>query len=66
MFIARQAIYTKNHQIYGYELLYRKGIDSRSYGGVAFTDATASIILSMIELGFNKIVDNKKAFINFD
>lgn len=66
MFIARQPIFNKVMEVYGYELLFREGSDSTNFTGASATHATASVISSLFESGIDQIVDDKRAFINFD
>jgi EAL and modified HD-GYP domain-containing signal transduction protein len=66
MFIARQPIFNKSMEVYGYELLFREGSDSTNFSGASATHATASVMSSLFESGIDKIVDDKRAFINFD
>lgn len=66
MFIARQPIFSKTMEVFGYELLFRAGSDSKGFDGVSSSHATASVIGGLFEAGIDQIVDNKRAFINFD
>ena len=66
MFIARQPIFNKVMEVYGYELLFREGSDSTNFTGASATHATASVISNLFESGIDQIVDDKRAFINFD
>ena len=66
MFIARQPIFNKVMEVYGYELLFREGSDSTNFSGASATHATASVISGLFESGIDQIVDDKRAFINFD
>ena len=66
MFIARQPIFNKNMDVFGYELLFRSGSNSKSFDGISSSHATASVIGGLFESGIDDIVDNKRAFINFD
>ena len=66
MFIARQPIFSKTMEVFGYELLFRSGSDSKGFDGVSSSHATASVIGGLFEAGIDRIVDNKRAFINFD
>lgn len=66
MYIARQPIFKVNMDVYGYELLFRGKRDSLVYDGLSPTAATASVISGLMEEGFSTIVDNKRAFINFN
>ncbi|WP_177213425.1 EAL and HDOD domain-containing protein [Proteiniclasticum ruminis] len=66
MYIARQPIFKVNMDVYGYELLFRAKKESVAYDGLSATSATASVISGLMEEGFSTIVDNKRAFINFN
>ena len=66
MYIARQPIFNTLKKVYGYELLFRGQKDSRGYDGSGATHSTASVIAGLFESGIEQIVENKKAFINFD
>lgn len=66
MFIARQPIFSKTMEVFGYELLFRAGSDSKGFDGISSSHATASVIGGLFEAGIDQIVDNKRAFINFD
>jgi len=66
MFIARQPIFSKTMEVFGYELLFRSGSDSKGFDGVSSSHATASVIGGLFEAGIDQIVDDKRAFINFD
>lgn len=66
MFIARQPIFTKNYDVFGYELLFRAEQNSTQFDGLSSMSATASVLGGLFESGLNQIVDDKAAFINFD
>lgn len=66
MFIARQPIFGRNMEVFGYELLFRGGSDSKSFDGISSEHATASVLGGLFESGIDEIVDDKQAFINFD
>ena len=66
MFIARQPIFNKSMDVFGYELLFRSGSESKAFDGISSTHATASVIGGLFESGIDEIVDDKRAFINFD
>jgi len=66
MLIARQPIFDMALNVYGYELLYRAKHDSTQYDGVDSFLSTLSVISTLFENGINKVVNNKKAFVNFD
>lgn len=66
MFIARQPIFNRSLKIYGYELLYRDSESSTSFGSVSSSKATASVLGDLFESGIESIVEDARAFINFD
>ena len=66
MFIARQPIFNRDLNVYGYELLFRLTSDSKVFGDIDSKKATAAVIQGLFESGIEKIVEDKKAFINFD
>lgn len=66
MYIARQPIFDKAMKVYGYELLFRSDEESVSYGGSTSENSTATVLGGLFELGLEKIVGGRKAFINFD
>ena len=63
-YIGRQAIYTREKEVYAYELLYRSGAS----GAADFVDgsqATSQVVLnSFLEIGLKKLVGTCRAFIN--
>ncbi len=66
MFIARQPIFNNRLDVYGYELLFRKSDKSMKFDGLSSQAATAGVVGGLYELGFSRIIDNKRAFVNFD
>lgn len=66
MFIARQPIFNKELKLYGYELLFRPNIDATSFGEAAASNATATVLGNLFEMGIDQIVEGVKAFVNFD
>lgn len=66
MYIARQPIFKKNLEVYGYELLFRNDVDSKMYSGVSSQSATAVVLGGLFEHGIEHIVSDAKAFVNFD
>ncbi len=66
MYIARQPIFDRNLNVYGYELLYRSTNTSNRFDGVSSKSATGAVINALYELGIKEIIDERKAFINFD
>jgi len=66
MYIARQPIFDKTKDVYGYELLFRNSNTSVAYTGTSAESSTAVVLGGLFELGVDKIVGNKKAFVNFN
>jgi EAL and modified HD-GYP domain-containing signal transduction protein len=65
VFLARQSIYNINKDIIGYELLFRNGKENR-FPNIDGDTATIEVIKnSFLNIGFNEVTQNKKAFINF-
>ncbi|MCG8428942.1 MAG: hypothetical protein MI754_16425, partial [Chromatiales bacterium] len=64
IFVGRQAIFDRDLNVFAYELLYRDG----NTAGAKITDgdqASSRVILNALtEIGFERLVDKKKAFIN--
>jgi EAL and modified HD-GYP domain-containing signal transduction protein len=66
VFVARQPIFSRNLEVYGYELLYRGG-PSDSFDGTASDLATARVIAhTFLTIGAEKLLNGKIPFINFD
>ena len=67
-FLARQPIFDRNNNVFGYELLYRNG-DAENVSNVEKMDgnmATKNIISDAVTLfGLEKLTNSKLAFINF-
>lgn len=66
MFIARQPIFNKQLDIFGYELLFRSDSKANEFGNTSSVSATAAVLGGMFEQGIDKIVGKAKAFVNFD
>ena len=65
VFVARQPIYTRRTELYGYELLFRSG-PANAYVAADGSQATAELITaSMLTIGLDQLADGKRAFINF-
>lgn len=66
-FIARQPIFDNNKNVFGYELLYRDGDKNFFDMSVASNIATSIVLMnSYLSFGIDNLVDNAKAFINFE
>lgn len=66
MLIARQPIFNKATEIYGYELLFRANAKSKQYDSTSSVSATATVIAGLFEQGIERIVGRSRAFVNFD
>ena len=66
MYIARQPIFKTNKEVFAYELLFRAEKESSRYDGISPIHSTASILAGLFESGISEIIDDRKAFINFD
>ncbi|HZK43383.1 MAG TPA: EAL domain-containing protein [Syntrophomonadaceae bacterium] len=66
MLIARQPIFNRKLDVFGYELLYREDIKSHEFDGISSASATACVMGGLFESGVNNIVEDKYAFVNFD
>ncbi len=68
MFIARQPIFNRSMEVYGYELLYRESATSTYFDKTSKSSeqATATVLSGLFELGIQQMSNSKKSFINFD
>lgn len=65
VFIARQPIFTKNQELFAYELLYRNN-QVNSFPEVDGDEATAEVIInSYLNIGIDKLSNSRPCFINF-
>lgn len=65
VFVARQPIFDRKLNVFGYELLYRKSMNN-FYEGTDDNQATAELINhAFFSFRFRELTDNTKAFINF-
>lgn len=55
MFIARQPIFNKSMEVFGYELLFRSGSHSKGFDGVSSSHATASVIGNLLNQASTKL-----------
>ncbi|MBS1853391.1 MAG: HDOD domain-containing protein [Acidobacteria bacterium] len=64
-FIARQAILTREEQVFGYELLFRGGMENYfGAGNTEVNEASRSTLDSSILMGLDVLCDGRRAFIN--
>lgn len=66
MFIARQPVFNRSLDVFGYELLFRSNSQSNQFEGSSSSMATATVLTGLFESGIHRIVDDKCAFVNFD
>lgn len=65
VYVARQPIFDRNMNVYGYELLYRRS-EKNVYEGTDDNQATASVIENaFLAMHFEELTGGTKAFINF-
>ena len=64
VFVARQAIFNRRHNVVAYELLFRDGLKN-CFPNIPDEQATARLIMqNQLNLGFRHITSGKKALIN--
>jgi len=65
IFVGRQPIFDRNMRVCAYELLYRHGFVDHAV--ITDFDAASSevVVNSLVEVGLDRLVGNKKAFCNF-
>ncbi len=67
VFVARQAIFDRKHQVYAYELLYRSDAVTNEFDGTEAASATAQVVAnSLLAVGLDNMLGGRKAFVNFD
>jgi c-di-GMP-related signal transduction protein len=67
VFVARQPIFDRQRQLYGYELLYRSDRACNQFDGTEASAATKQVISStLLSIGLENILCGKKAFLNFN
>ena len=65
-FVARQPIFDRKLNVYGYELLYREGFENFYSKPLDGDKATSNVLTSsFMVFGIDEITNDKKAFINF-
>lgn len=66
IYVARQPIFKKNKTIYGYELLFRGGMDNYFPDNIDGDTATSKLLSdSFLTMGIEKITGENLAFVNF-
>ena len=64
--VARQAIFDRERRVYGYELLFRSHAGQNEFDGTEGGVATRQVLAnSLLVIGLENLVGNKKIFINF-
>jgi c-di-GMP-related signal transduction protein len=64
--VARQAIFDRKRNVYGYELLFRSEALSNAFDGTEAATATMQVLSNLLAIGAKQLLDGKKAFVNFD
>ena len=65
VFVARQPIFSRRHGVYGYELLFRHGLE-HAFGATDGNAATSSVIeTGLLNIGLEQLTGGRPAFINF-
>ncbi len=62
-YVARQPIFDREKRVFGYELLFRNGMDNAFTGGDSDMASRATLDRSML-LGIEMLCDGKRAFLN--
>jgi c-di-GMP-related signal transduction protein len=64
--VARQAIFDRDRRVYGYELLFRSDAAQNEFDGSEGGLATQQVVANtLLVIGLDNLVGNKKAFVNF-
>jgi c-di-GMP-related signal transduction protein len=66
VFLARQPIFDRQRQVYGYELLFRSGDVQDKFDGTEASSATMQVMANALLAGDLHALSGKKAFLNFD
>lgn len=65
VFVARQPIFSRRHGVYGYELLFRHGLE-QAFGATDGNAATSSVIeTGLLNIGLEQLTGGRPAFVNF-
>lgn len=66
VFVARQPLFNRMEEVFGYELLYRNNRINNAFPNIDGDQATADVIInSFLNIGIEKLSDGKPCFINF-
>jgi len=67
VFVARQPIFDRAREVYGYELLFRPDDSTNACDGPQSSELTTQVIANaLLSIGLDNIVCGKKAFLNFN
>lgn len=67
IFVARQPIFDRENNIYGYELLYRNSETNAFDPSISDEQATSELLVnSYFSFGMDRLIGKNRAFINFD
>lgn len=62
-FVARQPIFDRRRDVYGYELLFRSGADQTCFDASDGTAATRQVVSNtLFSLGLDRVLCGKRAF----
>lgn len=62
-FVARQPILRSDEKVFGYELLFRDGVENQ-FSGIDTENASRSVLDSSLLMGLDMLCDGRRAFIN--
>src|ERR1022692_1604760 len=66
-FLARQPIFDRDRQVFGYEMLFRSSLRNVYDGGDSSRSSRSVIMHSFFSsMGVEDVLDHKRAFFNFD
>ncbi|MBP7900586.1 MAG: EAL domain-containing protein [Gammaproteobacteria bacterium] len=66
VYVGRQPIFTRDMQVYAYELLFRHNQQQNAADVISGDSATAQVVMNaFIEIGLSNLVGQHKAFLNF-
>lgn len=66
VYVARQPIFNRNEDVFGYELLYRSSQEVNAFPNIDGDQATAELIInSFLNIGIDKLSNGRPCFINF-
>ena len=65
VFVARQPVFDRERRVYGYELLFRSSTRNEFDGTDPTSSTTQLLGNSLLAIGLDRLVGEKKAFVNF-